>query len=337
MPVQTPDSIDVVVGEATKAPDYNTLRDDVEQALRAMDFGTSAQIAGITPSVGDAAHATDTAVFYVCLAAGIWTPITGGGNTAVGRGYIDGLTMSLGGDTLSISVAAGAARSDDNATSLGLDAAIEKTLYDVFAEGDAAGMRDSAVSWPPSSQWFYLYLIHDEAGAVVNDIFATDDREWEGDTVDMPAAYDRKRYIGAVYYDASANEILDFWQLGDYFRFKTPPAPDIDEEPSAVNEFALRTLTVPGVEDGVIAHVTMYIVPISGGGGMSGIVRPPGAGDNSADHGLVKQSEAAQAAYVLTDGDGQVEFAIVNTSWQFDTPMKVTVLGWEDQRGKNAA
>ncbi len=337
MPVQTPDSIDVVIGNATKAPDYNVLRDDMEQALRALDFGTAAQIAGITPSVGDAALATDTKSLYVCLTASIWTLVEGGGDVAVGRGYIDGLTLSRPGDTLEIAIAKGAARSDDNTVSMGFGDALVKDLSSVFATGSNNGMRDPNVSWPPSSQWFYLYAIFDDAGVEENDIFATDDRVWAGDTLTLPTDFDKQRYIGAVYYDSAANEILDFFQRGDYFRLKDP-IKDLDAgNPGAANVYTLLTLTVPQVEDGVMAHLSIWMDSISGGGNMGGIVRPPGAGDSLQIEASVLQSSVGQYGVSLTDEDGQVEWGIANQVGAHYSTVTITTIGWEDQRGKNAA
>lgn len=329
MPVQTPDSLDVSIGGATKANDYNTLRDDVQQALRALDFGTNDQVLAISPAVGDAALATDTEVFYVCLTAGVWQTIQGGGSIAVGRGHIDGLGYVVSGDTLSVSLAAGAARSTDNTVSIGFTAAIAKTLENVYADGSGNGMRDSADSLA-ASKWFYLYTIFDDEGSKANDLFASTKRVWEGDTLTLPTGFERSRYIGGIFYENSTSEVLPFFQRGDYFRFHTPVL-DLVDGTGVAGTFETVTLTVPGVEDGVIAHLAVVVA--TGSGATAGIVRTPGASDNTVASAVVVPGAAAEYVQVLTDKDGQVEYSILG-GW---SSISITVLGWEDQRGKNAS
>lgn len=329
MPVQNPDSSDVSVGDATKATDYNTLRDDVQQALRALDFGTNDQVLAISPAVGDAALATDTEIFYVCLTAGIWQTLDSNGNIAVGRGQIDGLQYAVGGDTLNITLAVGAARSTDNVVSIGYTTALTKDLADVYADGANNGMRDSADSLD-ADKWFYLYAIFDNEGTKSNDLFASTKRVWDGDTLILPTGFERSRYIGGKFYKNSTNEILDFFQRGDYFRFKTPVT-DVNDSSGTPSTFKTVTLTVPGVEDGVIAHLAVQVS--IGGGAKGAIVRTPGAADSGEPNGSVTAGAAAEYMQVLTDKDGQIEYTILD-NW---STIKITVLGWEDQRGKNAA
>ncbi len=335
MPVQNPDSSDVAVGDATKAPDYNTLRDDVQQALRALDFGTNSQILAISPAVGDAALATDTDIFYVCLTAGLWQTIEGGGNIAVGRGHIDGLGYGVSGDTLTIELAAGAARSTDNVASIGFTSsgsggiALTKDLAAVYADGEGNGMRDSADSIS-ASKWFYLYTLLDDQGSKASDMIASTKRVWDGDTLILPTGFERSRYIGGIFYENATNEILSFSQRGDYFRFTTP-VDDLDDASGTPGTFETVTLTVPGVEDGVIAHLAVRVHV--GSGATAGIVRTPGAADSGVGNAVVVPGGAAEYVQVLTDKDGKVEYTILG-GW---SRILISVLGWEDQRGKNAS
>ena len=328
MPVQSPDSSDVTIGGATRADDYNTLRDDVQQALRALDFGTNSQVLAISPAVGDAALATDTKIFYVCLTAGVWQTIEGGGNIAVGRGYIDGLGYAVSGGTLTVALAAGAARSTDNSVSIGYTAALSKDLESVYADGDTNGMRDSADNLS-ASKWFYLYTIFDDEGSKDNDLFASTKRVWEGDTLTLPTGFERSRYIGGIFFDIATTEVLPFSQRGDYFRFTTPVT-DVNDGSGTPGTFETATLTVPGAEDGVIAHLAVRVT--SGSGATAGLVRTPGASDSGVSNAVVVPGAAAEYVQVLTDKDGKVEYTILG-GW---SNISITVLGWEDQRGKNA-
>lgn len=329
VPIQSPDSSDVSIGGATKADEYNILRDDVQQALRALDFGTDAQVLAITPSVGDAALATDTETFYVCLTAGVWQTIQGGGSIAVGRGHIDGLGYAVSGGTLTVALAAGAARSTDNTVSIGFTAALSKDLASVYADGDGNGMRDSADSLS-ASKWFYLYTIFDDEGSKANDLFASTKRVWDGDTLILPTGFERSRYIGGIFYKNSTNEVLPSVQRGDYFRFTTPVT-DVNDGSGTPGTFKTAVLTVPGVENGVIVHLTVQVS--TGSGATAGIVRTPGAADSGESNAGVVAGAAAEYMQVLTGEDGQIEYTILG-GW---SNIKITVLGWEDQRGKNAA
>jgi hypothetical protein len=328
MPVQSPTSSDVAVGDATKAAVQNLLRADAVQALRAVDYGTDAQIQAVTPAKGDAALATDTGIFYICSVAGTWGVLQGGGTVAVGRGHIDGLHMSVASDTMTLNIATGVCRSDDATWSIALGTGFTKTLSDVFAADTGNGMRRSSDPLT-SDAWFYIYAMADSSGVEDVDIFASTVRAWGG-TVGQPSAYDKVRYIGAVYYDTPTVQIRPYTQRGDYFRW-TDPVNSINDGSGTPGTFETGTLRVPGAEDGVIAHLAVRVT--SGSGATAGIVRTPGAGDNLATDAVVVPGGAAEYCSVLTDGNGQVEYTILG-GW---SNISITVLGWEDQRGKNAA
>jgi hypothetical protein len=329
MPVQNPTSADVAVGDATKAAVRNLVRADAIQALRAVDFGTEAEVLAITPAVGDAALATDTGIFYVCSVAATWGVLQGGGTVAVGRGHIDGLQMSAAADTLTINIAQGVCRSNDATWSIALGAGFTKTLEDVFAADTGNGMRRSADPLTAAT-WFYIYALADSDSVENVDIFASTNRTWEGQSAGAPSAYDKLRYVGAVYYDTPAVIIRPYTQRGDYFRW-TDPVQGADEGSGTPGTFKTVTLRVPGAEDGVIAHLAVRVT--SGSGATAGIVRTPGASDSLVTDAVVVPGGAAEYCSVLTNGDGQVEYTILG-GW---SNISITVLGWEDQRGKNSA
>jgi len=333
MPVQTPVSADVSVGDATKAPVQNLLRDDVQQALRATDFGTDAQIQAITPAVGDAAIATDTGTFYICRVAGTWATLQGGGTVSVGRGHIDRLALSVAaGDTLTLGISTGVCRSDDTGFSISFTTALTKNLADVFATGTGNGGRKSGDNLD-TNKWFYVYAIFDEAGVEANDIYVTVDKNWVS-PITLPTDFDRQRYIGAIHYTHATAEIEDFFQRGDFFRFKAPQTDVTADSAGTGGTFKTGVLTVPSVEDGVLAHLLVHVVSGGGGGGATGgIVRTPGAGDAGIENAVVVPGGAAEYCSVLTNEDGEIESTILGV-WSSIT---ITVLGWEDQRGKNAA
>ncbi len=330
MPVQSPTSATVAVGDATKADVRNLVRADAIQALRAVDFGTDSEIQAISPNKGDAALATDTGIFYVCSVAGTWGILQGGGTVAVGRGHIDGLQMSSAADTLTINIATGVCRSEDASWSIALGSGFTKTLEDVFAADPGNGMRRSTDNLT-SADWFYIYAMADSASVENNDIFASTQRTWEGESAGAPSAYDQLRYIGAAYYDTPDVIIRPYTQRGDYFRWTDPVQSVAGDTIGTPSTFKTVTLRVPGAEDGVIAHLAVHVT--SGSGATAGIVRTPGASDSLVTDGVVVPGVAAEFCTVLTNGDGQVEYSILG-GW---SEISITVLGWEDQRGKNAA
>ena len=133
-----------------------------------------------------------------------------------------------------------------------------------------------------------------------------------------------------MFYDTPATIIRPYTQRGDYFRW-TDPVQSVNDGSGTPGTFKTVTLRVPGAEDGVIAHLAVRVT--SGSGATAGIVRTPGASDSLVTDAVVVPGGAAEYCSVLTNEDGEIEYTILG-GW---SNISITVLGWEDQRGKNAA
>lgn len=127
-------------------------------------------------------------------------------------GYLNGLALTNATDTdHDISIAAGYCRDSTNVDNLDLASALVKRIDASWTVGTAGGGLDTGSVG--NSTWYYVWLIKRSDTGVVDALFSA-----SSTSPTMPASYDRKRRIGAVRTDSSAN-ILQFRQFGDEFHF----------------------------------------------------------------------------------------------------------------------
>jgi hypothetical protein len=138
------------------------------------------------------------------------------------KGHIYGLTLSNNAIDITndIDIAAGeAASTESNPVLMVLAAALTKRLDASWVVGTNQGMLDGSeavAGTPDVSTWYYIWLIRRSDTGVV-DVLASE----SASSPTMPASYDQKRRIGAVYNDSAGN-IRAFTQLGDAFWWNTP-------------------------------------------------------------------------------------------------------------------
>ncbi len=221
-----------------------------------------------------------------------------------------------------IDIAAGESRDDSNNADLFLAAALTKRIDAAWAVGDDAGGLDSGTV--ASGTWYHVWLIKRTDTGVVDALFSS-----SAASPAMPANYDKKRRIGAVLTDGSAN-IRRFWQRNNEFVWDVPVA---DLSNSSIGDVAptTHTLSVPtGLS--VIAlfnasngtnSITVLFWPPDQTGVKPNLTGPPigQTGGNAND--------TANFIRCPTNTLGQVKA-------QANTPApdcSISTLGWIDHRG----
>lgn len=133
---------------------------------------------------------------------------------AIPVGFIGGLNTSNSGvdSDHDITIQSGQAKSDDNLEDMTLSTSITKQIDAIFAEGNNLGGLDSGSV--TNNVLYAVWLIKRTDTGIVDVLFST-----SFTSPSLPANYDKKRLIAAVYTDASAN-IVEYTQVDDYFQYR---------------------------------------------------------------------------------------------------------------------
>lgn len=241
------------------------------------------------------------------------------------RGYVFGLTLANNGSDANndIDIAAGSAKSDDNAALITLASGITKRSDAPWAVGSTNGGMDTGSK--PTSGTLHVWLISN--GTVVDALFST-----SATAPTMPGGYTLKRRIGSVLTDGSAN-IRGFVQHGDRFILKTR-AQDADQL-SVPTTASLVTLSVPaGLKFVAITTASLY-----GTGNEMVLVTSPDETDQAPSSGLSRKGDVMY----LATGEGFNEIQrLTNTSAQIRVRAETTgatlnlqTSGWIDSRGRD--
>ena len=122
--------------------------------------------------------------------------------------YLSGLTLSTAGSSATFSVAAGTAMDATNASAMVLTSALSKTTS-AWAVGNANGALDTGAI--ANSTWYSVWEIMRTDTGVVDVLIST-----SATAPTMPASYNRKRRIGWIKTNGSA-QWFSFLQIGDDF------------------------------------------------------------------------------------------------------------------------
>lgn len=228
---------------------------------------------------------------------------------------ITGLTLSAAGSTATFGIAIGAA------AGMALSSAYTKTTS-AWALGTAAGSLDTGAI--ANSTWYHVYIIQRSDTGVV-DILAS----LSATAPTMPTNYDRKRRIGAMKTDGSA-QWTKFVQVRDEFLWAVPVS---DYSGNLTTGAANITLTVPtGIQ--VQALCRGYITGLANDNALLSSPDETSGASNSPTGNVSWVGQVNSQANNL----GQVSLR-TNTSAQIrgiasaTVTLALTTRGWVDNRG----
>jgi hypothetical protein len=249
------------------------------------------------------------------------------------RGYLAGLTLAnnVTDAANDIDIAPGVAVDDGHGVIMKLAASLTKRLDAAWSVGTNQGGLDSGSE--AANTWYHVWLIRRPDTGVVDTLFST-----SATAPTMPANYTQKRRIGAVRNDA-ASMVLPFYQFGDDFLWKSPPALDVDAT-NPGSAAVLRTLTVPlGVRVNALMNVSDQSVTAS----HVTYISSPDVNDLAASL-TVSPLGSAGVTWVSSSTSGAVQVrCMTNLSSQVRTRLsasgasdvlKIATLGWSDYRGR---
>lgn len=157
-------------------------------------------IAGLTEDTSPDTAADFVRTFDASAAAFKKVKLSNIAGSGLPLGYISGLIQSNNvTDTVNdIDISAGKCRDATDAVDMALSSALTKRLDAAWAVGTNQGGLDTGAE--ANSTWYALWLIKRSDTGVVDALFSA---SFSAPT--MPASYDYKRLIGAVYNDGSGN------------------------------------------------------------------------------------------------------------------------------------
>lgn len=254
--------------------------------------------------------------------------------SSVLRSYLAGLTLSTAGSSATMSIAAGQATSDDQATSMTLGSAISKTTS-AWAVGTGNGGLDTGAI--ANSTWYHFYLIERTDTGVVDVLFSL-----SASSPTMPTNYTKKRRIGSGKTNGSA-QWVSFKQTGDYFRLAASVLDVNTTNPGTASVTATLASVPSGVKvkalinaewrGGTSANVTVYVRDLDAND--EAPTNIAGASPSVPGGSFTSQSGGG-AAYleVMTNTSSQIGYRV--TASGASDIMGIATLGWIDTRGREA-
>ena len=244
---------------------------------------------------------------------------------ALPRSYLAGLQLSNGTDAShDIDIAVGECRDVDQSENMALATAITKQIDATWSVGTNQGGLDTGTV--ANNTWYHVFIIKRTDTGVVDALFST-----SVSSPSTPANYDKKRRIGAVRTDGSAN-IIAFMQNGDRFTW------DVSREDLSTGSISTSgtdiTMSAPsGVVTRVLFNATnggdanthIYFYPKDTTGAQ------PGFGVHPLGQVGVGGSEDTGYAEVDTDTSS----TIVGRGSGAAVDVTVSTLGYIDRRGRD--
>lgn len=241
------------------------------------------------------------------------------------QNYLSGLTLSTAGSSATFGIAAGVATDSANGAIMRLASAYTKTTSS-WAVGTGNGSLDTGSI--ANSTWYHVWLIQRSDTKVVDVLIST-----SATSPTMPASYDRKRRIGAMKTNGSA-QWTSFTQLGDRFLWLTPVKDASAASPSDTNAITM-TLTVPtGVKVGAIIAARQD----ASGGSVYGYYSSLDQTDLAASDDVTTNYSSTAFPNptvhlnIRTNTNGQIRGRFSGTGVQYTH----YACGWDDARGKDA-
>lgn len=323
----TVDAIASAVNSLTVTPSVTTadvsldaVGSDTNIDIAVNPKGTGGVVVGAATGGG---QGTDTV-----NAAGLFINGVAVGTPDLPRSYLAGLALTndTGDQAHDISVAVGDSRDDADTENLKLSSAIIKQIDAAWAVGTNQGGLDTGSV--TTSTWYAVWLIKRTDTDVVDVLFST---SFSSPT--MPTNYDKKRRIGAVLTDGSAN-ILEFWQdpnNTDYFWWRKPV---LDYNGNSSTTAVSRTISSPPNTIALIASTHASYAAY-----YSGIEGVDNDAPSTTTAPLATSGPSSGANVSILDSRLPVP---VNASSQIRTReggvenTKLIVHAWIDRRGRDA-
>ena len=151
------------------------------------------------------------------------------------RGYLNGLTLSTAGSSISFGIAPGVATSDDATTPMKLAVAYSKTVS-VWAVGSNNGSLDTGSI--AGNTWYHVFLIERIDTGVVDVLVSL-----SSTTPTLPTSYTAKRRIGSMKTDGTG-QWVKFKQIGPTFLWDADAA-DVVGAAITGNSAILQTISTP--------------------------------------------------------------------------------------------
>jgi hypothetical protein len=243
-------------------------------------------------------------------------------DSPVPYGHINGLTLSAAGSTATFGIATGQAADSTNAALMSLGSAYTKTGSSWAVGSGNGGIDTGSIA---NNTWYHVWLIQRSDTSVVDVLFST-----SASSPTMPSNYDRKRRIGSMLTNGSA-QWVKFIQDGDRFDWDTRVL-DSNGSTPANTSAASKTLTVPtGVSVQAIVEGTLSY----SSGAMFAIFSPLDVAD--IDPGATGWwGVAAASAYntaekiIRTNTSAQIRIRFSSTTGNYT----IATSGWLDARGR---
>lgn len=248
---------------------------------------------------------------------------------SVPRGHIAGfqLSNSSGDANHDIDISGGRCRSDDDTTSLFKGTPITKRIDVAWSEGDNQGGLDTGSVAVDTT--YHVFAIYNPTTNTF-DVLIT--ASFSSPT--MPTDYTKKRILGSIYTDGSAN-IIGFSQFGDEFLWDSPP---LDYDSTITTTASLHGLSVAtGRKVQAIINATLA----GGSDNTEAYLSSPDVDDEApsitgAPLASVRQDESfdrqmTAAMKIRTNTSGQIRAR----NSRVGTALKIVTLGWIDRRGKD--
>lgn len=250
-----------------------------------------------------------------------------GGQLAMPRGYIDGLTLTnnVSDANNDIDFGAGVARDSANTGNLVLTATLTKQLDAAWVAGAGGGIDTGSKA---VSTWYHCYVISN--GATTDALFST-----SATAPTMPAGYTMKRRVGVVRTNSSGN-IIAFWQKKDEFWWTSPLVNTVDATTTTLSSSSV-TYTMGFCPPNVCGIFDVW--GFNSGASLLIYLRSLNSADEAVDgngtNALISGGSGhmqSDEIHLWTDASSQV----AARAYAASTNMSIKTLGWVDPRGKDA-
>lgn len=243
-------------------------------------------------------------------------------SSATLSGFLSGLELSTAGSSATFGIAVGSANDVGLSDMMVLGSAYTKTTS-AWAVGTGNGALDSGTI--ANNTWYHVYLIKRSDTGVVDVLVST-----SASSPTMPTSYDRKRRIGSMKTNGSA-QWTAFFQTGDEFIW----AAMVDDAKASVGTVSRSTAILSGVPTGVVVAARFRSYFNSPGSAQSVMFtalteNDVAVGSTVADLAVASLGVAAGNFEKLTNTSAQI--GVRSGAGTITAP--INVYGWKDFRGR---